>query len=179
MRRKNMLYCLVTSLLVLVAGCTVPTATVQPTATQSASVSASTALDQIGSVPDDNLTPGAIVPGCTYPVTAARAVPDSLKAKVRARYHYFGPTNVNVVEIDHRVPHSLCGADTLANLWVQLYDGVKTTAFVHNRKDQLEDYAADQVRSGKWTLAEAQNIFLKDWRVAWQCVYTLHRSDCR
>lgn len=126
--------------------------------------------------PDRTLTPGAIVPGCTYPVTAARAVTQAEKALIRAEYHYTGPTDLAHVEIDHRVPHSLCGSDAPANLWVEVYDGVKRSLYVSNRKDAAEIRIASLVRRHLMTLATAQRLFLGDWRVAW-CIYVHVAGD--
>lgn len=118
-------------------------------------------------VPDDTLTPGWIVVGCTYPVTADRAVDDALRRRVRDEYHYIGPTDLASVEIDHRVPHALCGADDIRNLWPEPADGVTQSGFTHNRKDDLERVIAGNVRFGKMSLQAAQQVFLGDWRVGW------------
>jgi hypothetical protein len=89
------------------------------------------------------------------------------RAAALARYHYTGPFGLAYVELDHRVPFFLCGANTVANLWPEPYDGVRVSTFVHNRKDQLEATTARLVRAGTITQAQAVALFLGDWRVAW------------
>jgi len=117
-------------------------------------------------VPDGRLTPGAVKAGCTYPVTAARTVTAAVKAAVRAEYHYSGPTDILHSEIDHRIPHALCGTDGIGNLWVELPEsGLHQTAYTHNEKDRLESLLATYVRTGRMTLAAAQQVFRGDWRV--------------
>ena len=119
--------------------------------------------------PDDALTPGLTDPECTsYPrPDGERNVSASTKRAAAKRYGYTGPSGLQFVEYDHRIPFSLCGADTVANIWPQPVDGVKQSAFVYNRKDQLEAFAARQVRYGRWSLTYAQEVFRGDWRVAW------------
>jgi hypothetical protein len=82
-------------------------------------------------------------------------------------------------ELDHRVPFSLCGADTYAcggpssckaaedNLWPEPYDGVKVRPYVENYKDILESKIAERVRLHKMSLADGQAVFLGDWRTGY------------
>jgi hypothetical protein len=129
-------------------------------------------------VPDDTLTPGAVKPGCTYPVPAGRNVTSTTRAQVFAVYHYTGPTDLAHVELDHRVPHSLCGTDDARNLWPEPYDGAPVSTYVHNMKDRLEALIASKVRYGSMTLAAAQALFEGDWRKAF-CTYVTHPGvDC-
>lgn len=118
-------------------------------------------------VPDDALTPGAVVPNCTYPVSAERTVTDAVRKQVRDEYHYTGPVDLAHLEIDHRVPHSICGSDDIKNLWAEVTDGVKEGGFTWNHKDDLERVVATRVRLHQITLAVAQKLFLGDWRVSW------------
>jgi len=117
-------------------------------------------------------TPGALTTGCTYPrATTERAVTTATKTAAAKAYGYTGPTGLAYVEYDHRIPFSLCGSNGLANIWPEVVDGVTQSTYVHNRKDQLEGYAARQVRYHRWTLAFAQAVFAPgDWRLAW-CRY--------
>jgi hypothetical protein len=128
-------------------------------------------------VPDDTLTPGLVTPDCTYPRDdAERNVSASTKRAAAKRYSYTGPTGLEYVEYDHRIPFSLCGANTVANIWPQPVDGMKQTAFTANRKDQEEAFAARQVRYHRWTLKHAQDVFRGDWRAAW-CKYRMNYSS--
>jgi len=163
---------------VVLGGCTLPARTLDgpktaPARSAAPSVQArlpATTVDprvaMTWPVPDDTDTPGLVTPGCTYPRDDdERQVTASTKRAAAKRYNYTGPSSQ--VEYDHRVPFSLCGANTVANIWPEPEDGVDQSAFVANRKDQLEAFAARQVRYKRWTLAHAQAVFLGDWRVAW------------
>lgn len=120
--------------------------------------------------PDDRLTPGAVV-RCALPRPASeRHVSAVEKDQVAAAYGYAGPRGLRYLEFDHRVPFALCGSNGPTNLWPERYDGVPTTAFVHNRKDQLELLVTRKVRDGELSLRQAQSIFLGDWRQGW-CRY--------
>jgi hypothetical protein len=122
-------------------------------------------------VPRNDLTPGAIAPGCTYPrPKTERDVTAATKDEVAAWYHYHGPAGLAHVEYDHRVPFSLCGGNGPANIWPEPYDGAPTSRYIHNRKDQLEEVIATKVRYHKMTLAQGQAVFLGDWPLAW-CKY--------
>lgn len=121
--------------------------------------------------PIDGFTPGSTTAGCTYPVPVAeRAVSSTVKRIVAGEYKVT-VTGLANVEYDHRIPFSLCGDGSANNIWPELYDGVPQTTYVHNRKDQLEAFAAAQVRYHRWSLPFAQAVFRGDWRAAW-CKYT-------
>jgi hypothetical protein len=121
--------------------------------------------------PDQSLTPGDVIPSCTYPRPASqRYVSAATRNEAISSYGYVGSTGITHVELDHRVPFSLCGGNDVRNVWPEPYDGVNTSLYVHNRKDQLELFVARQVRDGGFTLTFAQNLFLNDWRAAW-CAY--------
>lgn len=126
-------------------------------------------------VPNQTLTPGAIVPGCTYPRPARspNEVTNAERQAIATTYHYTGRTGLTYVEYDHRIPYSLCGLGGVGltkNIWPEPADGIKQTTFVHNRKDQLEDIIASLVRNHSMTLVQGQAIFTGDWRLAW-CKY--------
>lgn len=171
----------------VLAGCTsTPTApravTAPTTATATPSPSpARVVWDVARTWPVENpaLTPGETVPGCTYPVTTARAVPAKVRALVLARYHYTGPTDINHMELDHKQPHALCGTDTADNLWPEMViPGYPTSKYIHNPKDALEDAIASKVRHHRMTLAAAQKVFAGDWRAGY-CAYVKHPGiDC-
>jgi hypothetical protein len=118
--------------------------------------------------PDNRLTPGAVTPGCTYPRPASqRDVTPTTRRAVLAAYHYTGPTDLGHVELDHRVPFSLCGSNGRRNLWPEPYDGARREPYTANFKDKLERVIASRVRYHRMTLAQAQAVFLGDWRVGW------------
>lgn len=125
--------------------------------------------------PDDHLTPGAVTPGCTYPrPKSQRDVTAATKRRVEAEYGYTGPTDIGHIEIDHRVPFFLCGSNEPENLWVEPYDGVRQSTYVHNYKDQLESVIARRVEHHLMSLHDAQQVFYGDWRLAW-CRY-VHKT---
>jgi hypothetical protein len=125
--------------------------------------------------PDNRLTPGDVV-ACTTPRDPAerREVTLALKRRVAAAYGYTGPWML--VEFDHRIPFSLCGSNDRDNLWPEPADGYTHGAFIHNRKDELEQAITDALASGRIrTLGEAQQVFRGDWRKAW-CVWVHDRG---
>lgn len=160
-----------------------PSATPSRTATPSPKPTATTSgIDPKAAmswpVPDEDLTPGSLTPGCSYPRDAdERNVTAATKRKVLATYDIADdPSDPYDIELDHLIPFSLCGSNGPTNIWPERYDGVKKSAFVRNQKDRLEAFAARQVRYHDadphrgWTLAFAQQVFRGDWRVAW-CKY--------
>jgi uncharacterized protein YceK len=121
-------------------------------------------------VPDQRLTPGAVV-ACTLPrPPSQRAVTTAEKNEIAAAYGYTGPRGIAYLEFDHRVPFALCGSNGPDNVWPERADGIRQTSYVHNRKDQLEDVIIRDVHAGRLTLAQGQRVFLGDWRVGW-CFY--------
>lgn len=163
----------------LLAGCATspahPAAVGPPAARHAAPRAATAAVDPAVAAtwprPLEQYTPGTITPGCTYPrATSERSVLTSTKTTAAADYGYTGGTGLTFVEYDHRIPFSLCGGNGLANIWPEPVDGVTQSTYVHNRKDQLEAFAARQVRYGRWSLAFAQSVFRGDWVAGW-CRY--------
>lgn len=129
-------------------------------------------------VPDPKLTPGSTTPGCTYPrATSERNVTAATKRTVLAAYDITDdPNDPYDLELDHLIPFSLCGSNGRTNVWPELYDGAKKSAFVRNRKDSLESYVARQVATRHMTLTFAQDLFRQDWRVVW-CRYRSHYAS--
>lgn len=60
-------------------------------------------------------------------------------------------------ELDHLVPLSLGGADTLDNIWPQCVPAR------FRGKDRVERYLVEQVRAGNIGLDEAQHGIAEDW----------------
>ncbi len=133
-------------------------------------------------VPDPTLTPG-LVATTDEAVVCARGTASysyqhrqtgvALKAQVRRNYHA-----TRCGEIDHLLPLSLGGADTVDNLWCQ--PGLPEV-WNYKLKDKLEDRIWATVChpkvGSKMTLAEAQSLFLgtekghpPDWRLTY-CEY--------
>ncbi len=119
-------------------------------------------------VPDPVKTPGAIAATDQALVCATgdesysrqhRRTSEVMKRAVEHDYNA-----VSCGEIDHRIPLSLGGADTLANLWCQ---PGPPAVWTYRMKDNLEDLVWRQTcHEHQLTLAQAQAIFLEpDWRI--------------
>jgi len=69
-----------------------------------------------------------------------------------------------VCELDHLVPLELGGADGLGNIWPQCGpDSVALNERYFKIKERVEDYLADEVKSGRITLENAQRGIASDW----------------
>ncbi|WP_174721501.1 hypothetical protein [Capsulimonas corticalis] len=117
------------------------------------------------SVPNPNLTPGAVlpvtkddlcVPGYTKKV---RNVPQSVKNQVYAEY---GVTHHKAgdYEVDHLISLELGGSNSIKNLWPESYKSKPYNAHV---KDKLENRLHALVCSGQLDLAAAQHAIATDW----------------
>lgn len=132
-------------------------------------------------VPNPQLTPGVIRTDLTPDQikntkwgTDQRLVTEAMKQQVMSAYHMTGSDCPSgKLEIDHRVPRSLGGADDVMNLWPQCYEkeppAPKNSAeWGAHKKDRLEDYETKMFRAGKVTLDAARAVFLApDWRTAY------------
>ena len=155
----------VVAVVLLLAGCqpinTAPSTT--PTAPARSVVRASS-----WPIPDPQLTPGAVETHCTFPrPQSQRNVPLSEKQAIDKAYHYHGAHGLAALEYDHLIPFALCGANSTANVWPEIYDGVRVSTYVHNYKDQLESTVYLLVRNGRLTLQAGQDLFRADWRHEW------------
>lgn len=95
-----------------------------------------------------------------------RAVTEAMKKQVFASYG-FPKGNKDPrcpCEIDHLVSRELGGADEVANLWPQPYNGVWNA----HEKDKLENQLHKEVCTGKLDLAEAQRLIRSNWIKAYQ-----------
>lgn len=125
------------------------------------------------SAPDDRLTPGAVtttdegevcgyVGGQSYSVRH-RQISIEFKDWIFREYGIEPPSGSErrEWEIDHRVPLSLGGADTAANLWPEPGTGRDN----YHDKDEIEFQVWRAVcKRHTLTLAQGQAIFLGDWR---------------
>ena len=120
--------------------------------------------------PDPVLTPGDVLPTVTVDdlrrhgySASVRDVPPAVKRQVYARY---GITtwHVGEYEVDHLVPLSLGGSNSIRNLWPQSYAGPLGA----HRKDALEDHLLALVRAGRLDLATAQHAIAADWMAAYR-----------
>lgn len=119
--------------------------------------------------PDPKLTPGA-----TFDVTLQDILTPGYSKKVRhvtaemkrEVFQEYGIRNYNPgdYEIDHLIPLSLGGSNSIKNLWPESY---RTTLNAHV-KDRLEDRLHALVVRGKVDLKTAQREISEDWISAYQ-----------
>lgn len=119
-------------------------------------------------LPDKAFTPGDVLrvtsaqichPGYSRSV---RDVPEATKLAVYREYGVERKPGV-CCEVDHLVPLSIGGANTILNLWPEPYlprPGAR-------QKDVLEDHLHRLVCSGKMPLATAQKLISGDWYQAY------------
>lgn len=129
-------------------------------------------------IPDASCTPGAVNPTLTDAVFAdphfkTSCVRDELtshseKNQTYTWYAIAKPANNSgatmTCELDHLVPLVVGGADSLDNIWPQCGPkGVTRAERYFPQKDCVELYLADEVRSGKMKLLDAQKKVAEDW----------------
>ena len=129
-------------------------------------------------LPDPRCTPGGFNPSISArilrdPRWRTRFVRncDSSEAQKHIAYRWYGiqkpqiNSNQNqVCELDHLVPLELGGADGLGNIWPQCGpDAVTLNDRYFKEKDHVENYLAEEVKSGRMDLAAAQRGIASDW----------------
>jgi hypothetical protein len=82
-----------------------------------------------------------------------------MEQKVFARYRLPWSRRAEF-KIDHLIPTELGGADTIDNLWPQ---SVRARPYGADRKELLVEVLLEKVRTGKMTLAQAQEEISRDW----------------
>ncbi len=128
--------------------------------------------------PDPRCTPGGIDPAVTEEVlrdrewrTRCARNCETSEAEKHITYRWYaihkpqgnsGPNQV--CELDHLVPLELGGADGLGNIWPECGPaGAELPERDFKVKDRVENYLADQVRSGRMPLQTAQHGIAEDW----------------
>jgi hypothetical protein len=121
-------------------------------------------------LPDPKLTPGDVfdvtiqdvcTPGYSRKV---RAVPRALRKQAYAQYG-IASANEGDYQMDHLIPLSLGGSNSIRNLWPQSYHTAPWNAHV---KDVLEVRLHNLVCNGKVDLQTAQHEIATDWIKAYQ-----------
>jgi len=106
-------------------------------------------------VPNPKLTPGR----AARTDKDRRGVTIKLEQKVFARYRLPWSRRAEF-KIDHLIPSELGGADTVDNLWPQ---SVRARPYGADRKELLVEVLLEKIRTGKMTLAQAQEEISRDW----------------
>ncbi len=140
--------------------------------------SCSTTLRHGYPVPDPRCTPGGIDPGVTAEVlrnpgwrTGCIRNCETSEAEKHVTYRWYGLRtprrnygDSQVCELDHLVPLELGGADGLGNIWPECGpSAVALDERYFKIKDRVENYLADQVKSGRMPLDTAQRGIAADW----------------
>lgn len=118
-------------------------------------VIATTALAQRSLLPNQKLTPGRVA-------TSEKdrgGVTVEMEQKVFARYRLPWSWRARF-KIDHLIPLDLGGADTIDNLWPQ---SLRARPYGPDRKELLAEVFLQKIRTGKMTLAQAQEEISRDW----------------
>lgn len=129
-------------------------------------------------LPDPRCTPGGINPSVSVAVLRDPrwrtgllrncAVSEAQKHIAYRWYNQRKPKiNSNqrqVCELDHLVPLELGGADGMGNIWPQCGPlAVALNERYFKQKDCVENYLAEEVKSGRMPLAAAQHGIASDW----------------
>jgi hypothetical protein len=162
---------------------TCPVAAVQPAASKplrpsDSSHGCTTQTKHGFPVPDPKCTPGAVNPSVTLivlknPSFRTECVRNcaTSEGEKNATYQQYGilhpPSNTGtsqVCELDHLISLELGGADTIENIWPQCGPNqVPLAKRYFKQKDAVENYLAEQVKTGKMKLEKAQTGIAADW----------------
>jgi hypothetical protein len=106
-------------------------------------------------LPNPKLTPGRIAER-----TKDRGgVTAKMEQKVFARYRVPWSRRAEF-KVDHLIPIELGGADTIDNLWPQ---SLRMKPYGADRKELLAELFLERIRSGRMTIAQAQEEIRRDW----------------
>jgi len=106
-------------------------------------------------VPNPKLTPGRVA----RTEDERSGITTKIEQKVFARYRLPWSRRAEF-KIDHLIPTELGGADTVDNLWPQ---SVRARPYGSDRKELLTEVLLQKIRSGKMTIAQAQEEIRRDW----------------
>jgi hypothetical protein len=106
-------------------------------------------------LPDPKLTPGRVA----ATEKDRGGVNLAMEQKVFARYHLPWEWRARY-KIDHLIPLELGGADTIDNLWPQ---SLRAKPYGADRKELLTEVLLERIRTGRMTIAQAQEQIRTDW----------------
>jgi hypothetical protein len=157
-----------------------PTAIIAAIAALATSALAKPIETRPSQIPDPALTPGLAVTVileqlCPIVALPQRVITTAMKRKVFEQYRITDcvvsgstpdspPTCGALYELDHLIPHSLGGADTVENLWPERLTGPCNA----HHKDRLENFAHKEFCGGRLSLDEARALFTGDWRLEYR-----------
>lgn len=127
--------------------------------------------------PDPMLTPGDIVTTDKTLVCMkgfSKMIRRTTSEMKRKTYRAYELRNTKANKIDHLVPLSLGGADTMKNLWPSDFNAAHHDA---DDKDRLELKIRKLVCTGKLSVSKGQKLFLDDWHDAYD-TYCSTRAAC-
>jgi hypothetical protein len=114
-----------------------------------------TAPAQRSLLPNPKLTPGRVAAS----EKDRGGVTVAIEQKVFVRYRLPWSWRAQF-KIDHLIPLELGGADTIDNLWPQ---SLRARPYGPDRKELLVEVFLQKIRTGKMTLAQAQEEISRDW----------------
>ena len=140
----------------------------QPAQTQSAQTQSAQTPNEASCLPNPQLTPGRAGNSTAADIcnvdsnNPAEEIPVQLKGKVLVRYG-IGRYEIGY-NIDHLIPPTLGGSNSINNLWPQPLAGL----WCWHRKNRLERRLRKLVCSGQLSLQEAQREIATDWISAYK-----------
>lgn len=127
--------------------------------------------------PNPTLTPGGIVTTSKALVCMkgfSKMIRRTTYEMKRKTYRAYEVRNTKANKIDHLVPLSLGGADTMGNIWPSDFNAAHHTAA---DKDRLELKIRKLVCDSKMSVRKGQRLFIKDWHTAYD-KYCPTRKAC-
>lgn len=117
-------------------------------------------------MPNPDITPGLIRPLSVKTICSTAWGTDVRHVDERMKRHVFAAYGIawadrGKFEVDHLIPRSIGGADSLLDLWPQ------PLAEAKHLKDRAEVAAWRMVCAGTLPLRTAQEAFRTDWRAAY------------
>jgi hypothetical protein len=125
--------------------------------------------NELGAVPDLNLTPGATRAVTIHEIClmsheeVVREVPASLRQEIFQEYR-IKDGRAEDYEIDYLITPGLGGAEDIHNLWPE----PRSSTWNAQVKDTLEEHLHEMVCAGKLDLPTARRAIAKDWIAAYK-----------
>jgi len=140
-------------------------------------ISSSSSAEEYINVPNPNITPGEVITTNKHLVCMkgfSKMIRRTTYEMKRKTYQAYEIRNTKANKIDHLVPLSLGGADSMKNIWPTDFNTKNYTA---DDKDRLELKIRKLVCSGKMSVQKGQKLFMRNWQKAYD-KYCPTRSAC-